>query len=114
MSNAKNHRKPIKQAKPAKHASRGTAPRQTPARAQELATARRRAAAVKALLSAVAAGLFGVAMVLSRHSFAGHAKEPVTALAAPPKFVKIVKKNLLQAGIVGPAQAPPGAATAVS
>lgn len=110
MSNAKNHRKPVK---PAKRAG-GAAARPAPARAQELATARRRALAAKGVLAAVGTALFGVAMVLSRHSFAGHAKEPVTALAAPPRFVKIVKKNLLQAGIVGPAQAPPGAATAVS
>ena len=50
----------------------------------------------------------------ARQSYAGHAKEPITTLQAPPKFVKIVKKNLLQAGMAGPAQAPPGAGTAAS
>ncbi len=53
-------------------------------------------------------------MVLSRHSYAGHPKQPTTALAASPRFVNIVRRNLLQAGVVAPAQAPPGAETAVS
>lgn len=110
MSAAKKRPKPAKAAKPSGRA----APRQGPARGQELASARRRAVAAKGLVGAAGAALFGIAMVLSRHSFAGHPKAPVTALAAPPQFVQIVKKNLLQAGIVGPAQAPPGAASAVS
>jgi len=53
-------------------------------------------------------------MVFARHSYAGHPKEPVSALAASPRFVRIVRRNLLQAGVVAPAEAPPGAATAVS
>jgi len=35
-------------------------------------------------------------------------------LAAPGRYERIVKKNLLQAGVVAPAQAPPGAASAPS
>jgi hypothetical protein len=53
-------------------------------------------------------------MAFSRHSYAGHPKHPASALSAPPRFVSIVRHNLLQAGIVAPAQAPPGAKTAVS
>jgi hypothetical protein len=53
-------------------------------------------------------------MVFARHSYAGHPKQPATALAASPRFVGIVRRNLLQAGVVAPAQAPPGATTAVS
>jgi hypothetical protein len=53
-------------------------------------------------------------MVFARHSYAGHQKQPATALAAPPRFVSVVRRNLLQAGVVAPAQAPPGAATAAS
>jgi hypothetical protein len=47
-------------------------------------------------------------------SYAGHSKRPLHALAAPAGFVRIVRRNLLQAGIVAPAQAPPGASTSVS
>jgi hypothetical protein len=53
-------------------------------------------------------------MVFARDSYAGHPKQPASALAASPRFVRIVRRNLLQAGVVAPAQAPPGAATAVS
>jgi hypothetical protein len=83
-------------------------------RAEELARAERRARAGKALLAASGACLFAITMVFARHSYAGHAKQPATALGAPPQFVGIVRHNLLQAGVVAPAQAPPGAATAVS
>lgn len=84
------------------------------AKAAELASAERRARVGKAILAATGAGIFATAMVLARHSYAGHTKQPATALAAPPRFVSVVRRNLLQAGIVAPAQAPPGAATAAS
>jgi hypothetical protein len=83
-------------------------------RAEELASARRRAAAAKGLLAALGTCAFVVAMLFARHSYAGHPKQPASALAASPRFVRIVRRNLLQAGVVAPAQAPPGAATAVS
>jgi hypothetical protein len=66
------------------------------------------------MLAAAGACIFGTAMVFARHSYAGHPKQPTTALAAPPRFVSVVRRNLLQAGVVAPAQAPPGAATAAS
>jgi hypothetical protein len=84
------------------------------ARAKELAAAKRRALAAKTGASAFAVVVFVAGMVAAQKAYAGHAKEPTTPLAAPPRYVRIVKKNLLQAGVVGPAQAPPGAASAAS
>ncbi len=76
--------------------------------------ARRRARIAKATLGAGGALVFGAAMLFARVSYAGHPKRPPRPLAAPPRFVSIVRENLLQAGIVAPAQAPPGATTSVS
>jgi hypothetical protein len=78
------------------------------------APARRRAALAKVALGAAGSVVFGAAMLFARASYAGHPKRPVRPLAAPPRFVSVVRANLLQAGIVAPAQAPPEAATAVS
>jgi hypothetical protein len=94
----------------ARHRRRRTATR----RAEELATAQHRAAAAKGILAGVGTCVFVVGMVFARHSYAGHPKQPASALAASPRFVRIVRRNLLQAGVVAPAEAPPGAATAVS
>jgi hypothetical protein len=79
-----------------------------------VATGRRRAAGAKKVVAVVAVIGFGATMVLARVSYAGHAKKPARPLAAPPRFVKIVRENLLQAGVVAPAQAPPDASTASS
>ena len=76
--------------------------------------AKRRAIAIKAAFTAVAAVVFGAGLVVTKNTFAGHPKEPSQALVTPPRYVRIVKKNLLQAGVVGPAQAPPGATSAAS
>jgi hypothetical protein len=89
-------------------------PEQTPSRAEQLKSARRRAGVAKGVLGTVGAIVFGIAMVFARQSYAGHPKQPATPLTAPPRFVSVVRKNLLQAGIVAPAQAPPGASTSVS
>lgn len=75
---------------------------------------RRRVAWAKAGAIGVAVISFGAALGLSRVSNAGHAKQPLRPLAAPPRYVRIVRRNLLEAGIVAPAQAPPGAATSTS
>jgi len=83
-------------------------------RAAEIRRAKRRAAMTKTTFTAFAAVLFATGMVVARHAYAGHAKQPAVPLAAPPRFVKVVRKNLLQAGVVGPAQAPPGATSAAS
>jgi hypothetical protein len=83
-------------------------------RAQVLRSAKRRAIIAKSGLVGAGAVVFVVGMSFAKQSYAGHAKESITTLQAPPKFVKIVKKNLLQAGMAGPAQAPAGAGTAAS
>jgi hypothetical protein len=62
----------------------------------------------------ISAVVFGWAMGQSRSTFAGHPKQTVRALSPPSQFVDIVRKNLLQAGLLAPANAPPGAATSVS
>jgi hypothetical protein len=103
--------------RPAKRSTRdqpATGERQPTARREELDAARRRANATKAGFVAVVTVLFVGGMTLARHAYAGHAKAPVVPLAAPARYEQIVKKNLLQAGVVGPAQAPPGAASAPS
>lgn len=74
----------------------------------------RRATIAKRALGVVGVMVFGAAMVLARSTFAGHPKQAVRPLSAPRQFVDIVRQNLLQAGLVAPAKAPPGAATSVS
>jgi hypothetical protein len=76
--------------------------------------ARGRVAAAKVGVVAFAIVGFAAALGFSRVSYAGHSKKPLRPLAAPPRYVEIVRQNLLQAGIVAPTQAPPGAATATS
>lgn len=89
----------------------GKAPRAQDPRIQE---AWRRASIAKRVLGVLGVMVFGAAMVLSRSTFAGHPKQAVRPLSAPREFVDIVRQNLLQAGLVAPANAPPGAATSVS
>ena len=76
--------------------------------------AHRRASTAKIVVGVVSAAVFGWAMGQSRSTFAGHPKQTVRALSPPAQFVDIVRKNLLQAGLLAPANAPPGAATGVS
>jgi hypothetical protein len=83
-------------------------------RAEELTAARRRAAVAKGLFGTAAAIVFGAAALFARHSYPGHPKSPAKPLGAPPSFVEVVRQNLLQAGVVAPAQAPPDASTSVS
>ena len=100
---AKPAARPAKAAKPAK-------PPDTP----RVAAARSRAARAKATLAIVGAVVFAAAAVLARVSYAGHPKHRPTSLAAPPAFVKIVRQNLLAAGLLAPTDAPSDAATSVS
>ena len=87
---------------------------QPTARKERLIAAERRAGLAKAGLAATGAVVFGVAMAFARHSYAGHPKTLPKPLSAPPRFVSVVRENLLQAGIVAPAEAPPGATTGAS
>ncbi len=56
----------------------------------------------------------GASMALARVTYAGHAKHPVRALSIPQPLYRVVRQNLLQAGILAPATAPPDAATSTS
>jgi hypothetical protein len=105
------------QAPPRRRAAAPKPPRRSepePPPSPRIAAARRRARRAKGTLAVVAAVVFGAAAVLARASYAGHPKHRPTALAAPPGFVQIVRQNLLEAGLLAPADAPPGAATSVS
>jgi hypothetical protein len=79
------------------------------AQASRVAAARRRAGRAKVALGTGGAVVFGLAMLFARASYAGHPKRPVHPLSAPPRFVSVVRANLLQAGVVAPAEAPPEA-----
>jgi len=53
-------------------------------------------------------------MLLGRLQFPGHAKGDVSSLSPPARFVQVVRDNQLQAGILAPAEAPPGIGSAPS
>jgi hypothetical protein len=53
-------------------------------------------------------------MALARVTYAGHPKHAVKPLAIPPALYNVVRQNLLQAGILAPATAPPDATTSTS
>jgi hypothetical protein len=76
--------------------------------------ARRRAAVAKAAVLLAGAAGFAVAIDLARASHPAHAKGKPRSLSAPGRFVEIVRRNRLEAGIAAPAEAPPDAATSVS
>jgi hypothetical protein len=100
--------------KPRPVSAQEDAPPEQAAGESRIEAARRRSAAAKVGVAGVAILAFGAALGFSRLTYAGHTKKPLRPLAAPPKYVQIVRENLLEAGIVAPAQAPPGAATASS
>jgi|SRR5579871_640281 len=79
-----------------------------------LAPARRRAFVVKVGLLVAAGVSVGVSAALARVTYAGHVKHPVRSLAIPPPLYRVVRQNLLQAGILAPATAPPDATTSTS
>jgi hypothetical protein len=79
-----------------------------------LRPARRRAAAAKVVLASGGALAFVAAAALARVAYPGHAKRPVRSLSPPQRFVEIVRKNQLQAGILAPAQASPDVTSSTS
>jgi hypothetical protein len=102
-----------------RHAAEASQPAPSPATAPakpkpRVEAARRRIAAAKLGVAGVALVGFAAALGFARISYAGHSKKPLRPLSAPPRYVEIVRQNLLQAGIVAPTQAPPGAATSTS
>jgi ABC-type Fe3+-siderophore transport system permease subunit len=78
------------------------------------AAARRRAQLAKTALAAAAAVTFFGGIGLVRAHVSSHHKRKLQPLAAPKRFTAVVQRDLLAAGIMAPAEAPPGAATAVS
>jgi hypothetical protein len=102
--------------RPRRHSGPGPQQGKAPghSRAEELAAARRRAGVAKGVFGLAAAITFGTVALVARQSYPGHPKSPAVPLGAPPQFVQVVRQNLLQAGVVAPAQAPPGASTSVS
>ena len=82
--------------------------------ASRLAPARRRAHVAKVGIGAVALVSVGGSMMLARVTYAGHTKHPVRALSIPQPLYVVVRQNLLQAGILAPATAPPDIATSTS
>ncbi len=62
----------------------------------------------------LAGAVFVTGMVAARSTAAGHSRRSIRPLAPPPLFVRIVRQNALQAGVIAPTQAPPSAATAQS
>lgn len=79
-----------------------------------LGPASRRGRLAKTALGVAAAAGFGIWMSLARATYAGHAKHPVQALSIPQPLYQVVRRNLLQAGIIAPATAPPDATTSTS
>jgi hypothetical protein len=82
--------------------------------ASRIGAARRRARAAKIGLGAAALVGLGAAMGLSRVSYAGHSKRSIETLAIPQPLYEVVRRNLLQSGILAPATAPPDATTVTS
>ena len=78
------------------------------------AAAWRRARIAKIALATVGTLTFIGGTELVRLNIASHHKLKLQPLGAPTRFTGIVRQNLLQAGIMAPAQAPPGAETALS
>lgn len=79
-----------------------------------LAPVRRRVHTAKLGIGAVAVIGLGASMGLARVTYAGHSKHAVKTLSIPQPLYEVVRQNLLQAGILAPATAPPDAATSTS
>jgi len=82
--------------------------------ASRLGPARRRAQIAKAGIGVVAVISVGASMMLARITYAGHSKHPVRALSIPQPLYVVIRQDLLQAGILAPATAPPDASTSTS
>lgn len=71
-----------------------------------------RRAKVALALGGVAVFLAGIPFARMQH--AGHPKRRSQALDAPQRFRRSVRNDLLSAGMLAPAEAPPDAVTALS
>jgi hypothetical protein len=79
-----------------------------------LGPVRRRARIAKVGIGAAAAVGLGVAMGMARVTYAGHSRHAIRTLSIPQPLYEVVRRNLLQAGILAPATAPPDATTSTS
>jgi hypothetical protein len=75
---------------------------------------RRRTRLAKIGVGLAIPAFFGGSIALARATYAGHAKHPSRPLAVPKSFYSVIRENLLQNGILAPAQAPPDAQTSSS
>ena len=78
------------------------------------APVRRRVHVAKLGIGAAAVAGVCASMGLARVTYAGHSKHAIKTLAIPQPLYEVVRKNLLAAGILAPATAPPDAATSTS
>lgn len=91
-------------------------PRVVPApdRESRLVVVRRRTRLAKFGVGLAVPAVFGGSIALARATYAGHPKHPSRPLAVPKPFYRIIRQNLLQNGILAPAEAPPDAQTSSS
>jgi hypothetical protein len=111
---SRSKRSVAKQRKAAARRAHATPAPESAANEERFGPARRRGQLAKATLAGAAAVGFGIWMALARVTYAGHAKHPVQALSIPQPLYQVVRRNLLQAGIIAPATAPPDATTSTS
>ena len=81
-------------------------------RQSRIGDARRRARLAKLVLAGTATAAFVASAALARVAYPGHHKQPIKALSPPRQFVRVVRENQLESGILAPAQADPSVATA--
>ncbi len=79
-----------------------------------LAPVRHRVRLARSILLGGGVIAFGATMAVARAQFPGHHKHGVTNLSPPASFVDVVRRNQLEAGILAPAEAPPGIGSAPS
>jgi hypothetical protein len=79
-----------------------------------LGAARRRASLAKLALAGGAILAFGASAALARVAYPGHAKKGSKSLQPPARFMEIVRRNQLEAGMLAPTQVSPETASAPS
>lgn len=79
-----------------------------------LGAARRRAFLTKLALAGGAILAFGASAALARVAYPGHVKKASKSLQPPPRFMQIVRRNQLEAGMLAPTQVSPETASAPS
>jgi hypothetical protein len=77
-----------------------------------IGAARHRATIAKVALGGTGVAVFLLSAVLARVAYPGHHKRAIRSLSPPARFVRVVRENQLQSGILAPAQADPSVASA--